>query len=124
MFFSSMRMTSQKKILTKEMDKLKSFFTASLLHKRVAQANKRIGLATVYRFLKEAEKKGDTHSFVCDSKKIYSTDKKSHAHFTCEKCGVVKHITVNTVDFLKEIIADEVCHFQIELAGICSSCRK
>ena len=110
--------------MSEKIEKLNSFFTTYMLHEKVVRTNKHIGLATVYRFLKDAEKKGDIHSFVCDSKKIYSTNKKSHAHFVCEKCGALKHITVDNVDFLRKITADEVCHFQIELSGICSLCKK
>lgn len=116
-------MTGQKKIIADEMDKVKFFFTAYILHERVKRKNKRVGLATIYRFLKHAEKNGELHSFFCDGKKVYSTNQKSHAHFTCEKCGFVQHILIDTVDFIKKIVQDEVCHFQIELSGICSKCK-
>ncbi|HLC19853.1 MAG TPA: transcriptional repressor [Candidatus Nanoarchaeia archaeon] len=118
-----MRMTGQKKLIADEMHKLNFFFTAYALHDKTVRKNKRIGLATVYRFLKNAEKNGELHSFICDGKKIYSTDKTSHTHFTCEKCGLVKHISIDTADFLKKIIQDDVCHFQIELSGICEKCK-
>src|SRR3989344_2341299 len=112
------RITHQKQVLHEEVQKLKSFFTADVLHEKAQ--NHRIGLATVYRFLKDAEKSGDIHSFMCDSRKIYSIDKRTHVHFSCEKCGARKHIRIENADFLKKITADEVCHFQIELVGICS----
>ena len=118
------RMTNQKKMLYGEVKKFSSFFDAYELHQRIIKKDRRIGLATIYRFLKTLERDGDIHSFICDHKKIYSNAEKNHAHFTCEKCGKVKHIKIKNADFLNDSIDDEVCHFQIELTGLCSECKK
>ena len=117
-------MTNQKKMLDEELKKFSSFFDAYELHARIVKKDQRIGLATVYRFLNTLESDGEIHSFMCDNKKIYSNNKKSHAHFKCERCGKLKHINIKNVDFFKESINDEICHFQIELSGICSDCKK
>ena len=118
------RMTKQKKLLHDEINKLSSFFDAYQLHAQIIKKDKRLGLATIYRFLNALENNGEIHSFICDNKKIYSNNKKSHAHFTCEQCGILKHIHIKNADFLNEFVEDEICHFQIELAGICSKCKK
>ena len=117
------RMTNQKKLLFAELKLCSAFFDAYKFHARVAKKNKGIGLATIYRFLNTLEADGEIHSFSCDNKKIYSHGSKSHAHFKCEKCGSIKHLKIRNVDFLKEFIADEICHFQIELTGMCEPCR-
>ena len=118
------RMTNQKKILYEEIKKFSSFFDAYRLHSRIIKKDQRIGLATIYRFLNTLESDGNIHSFMCDNKKIYSNDKTSHAHFKCEKCGKLKHMKIKNADFLSESIDDDICHFQIELTGICSECKK
>lgn len=116
-----MRMTKQKKVLYKEVEKYSSFFDAYELHDGI---NQKIGLATVYRFLNTLEKDGKLHSFMCNNKKIYSTNKRSHAHFTCEVCSKVKHINITNVDFLHQSVKEEVRCFQIELSGVCKDCRR
>ena len=117
------RMTYQKKILYEEVKHLTSFLNAYELQAKATKKDKKIGLATTYRFLNTLEKEGEIHSFSCNDKKIYSNKKTSHAHFTCEKCGKLKHIILKNVDFLSEVMEGEVCHFQIELKGICSGCK-
>ena len=118
------RMTKQKKLLLGEMKHFTSFFDAYTLHARVAKKDPRIGLATVYRFLAKLEEDHLVHSFLCGSKKVYSQGKTSHAHFRCEVCAKTKHIAIRDVSFLQEIADGEVCHFQIELAGVCAECME
>ena len=119
-----MRITKQKRLLQETVSRLTSFFDAYNLHGKVFQSDKRIGIATVYRFLKDLESKGEIHSYLCNNHKIYSSTKDNHIHFTCEKCGTVKHITTKKVDFLQEVINDQICHFQIDVTGICKNCSK
>ena len=117
------RMTWQKRLLSEAVKSFSSFFDAYELYEKIAKKEKGIGLATIYRFLNALEQEGEVHSFLCGTKRVYSNNKKSHAHFRCEKCGNLKHIKIKNVDFLNESLHDEICHFQIELSGICSGCR-
>ncbi|MBS3167636.1 transcriptional repressor [Candidatus Woesearchaeota archaeon] len=118
------RMTAQKKFLYEQVKNFKSFFDAYEFHLEVNKTNKKIGLATIYRFLNTLEKDMKIHSFLCNNKKIYSNHTKNHVHFTCESCNKLKHIKIKNADFLSELVDDEVCHFQIELIGVCSSCKQ
>lgn len=117
------RMTKQKNLLHTEVKASRSFFDAYKLHSNVQRKDKKIGIATVYRFLNNLEAKGEVHSFICDNKKVYSNNKTSHAEFKCEECGKLKHVKIDNVDFLNKLTDDYVCHFQIELTGLCSSCK-
>ncbi len=117
------RLTSQKKLIADEISKLNSFFDAYELHKFVEKRDRKIGLATIYRFLNSLETEGSIHSFVCDNKKIYSNSKTSHTHFRCEKCNKLEHIKVKNVDFL-DLVEYDICHFQIELVGVCKGCKR
>ncbi len=118
------RATKQKQLLGEEIKQLKSFFDAYTLHRNVSRKDRKLGIATVYRFLTQLEEQGGIHSFICDKKRIYSSNKVNHAHFKCERCGQVTHLKITNIDFLKELKDNEVCHFQIEISGICSTCRK
>ena len=122
------RETKQKQILDLEINKISSFFTAEDLLGRIKKNTKEknrksIGIATVYRFLKELKKNRKIHSYICARKTIYSRNKSSHCHFICEKCGKVEHIKVDSLDFINKKINGSICHFQIDVQGVCKDCK-
>lgn len=118
------RMTKQKKLLYEETNKFHKLFDAYLLHEKIIQKDKGIGIATVYRFLNDLEKKGEIHAYICDNKRMYSTDTKSHIHFQCEVCRTFKHIDDANVDFLKKLTREDICHFEINISGVCAKCKE
>ncbi|PIN87964.1 hypothetical protein COV12_01055 [Candidatus Woesearchaeota archaeon CG10_big_fil_rev_8_21_14_0_10_32_24] len=115
-----MRLTKQKHALNQALGKMDNFFNAEDLHAEVSK----IGIATIYRYLTLAVKRGELHGYQCNNKAIYSTSKKNHSHFICEKCGSVKHIDVKKLDFLQEQMKGKICHVQIDVRGICEKCKK
>jgi Fur family peroxide stress response transcriptional regulator len=120
------RNTIQKELLLELSDSFNSFFDAEELLEK-AQKNmkgKNIGIATVYRFLSEATKNGNLHSYTCDRRTIYSNNSNNHSHFICEKCHKKIHINISNIDFIKKNIPGSICHFQIDVTGICNSCNK
>jgi len=117
-----MRQTKQKKLIEEEVKKLDSFFTAEDLHSIVKQRDNNIGIATIYRFLRDLKSKEKLHSYLCNRKTIYSKDKNNHCYFICQKCGKIKHFDVDSIDFLK--IKESICHFQIDVHGTCKKCLK
>lgn len=117
------RETKQKKAIENFISKLDRFFTAEEIYSKLKKENTGIGIATVYRFLKELEKERKIHAFSCDRRKLYSKQGMSHSHFVCEICGLRKHINIEKIDFLKKFINEDLCHVQIEVSGICSSCK-
>ncbi|MEK6839560.1 MAG: transcriptional repressor [Nanoarchaeota archaeon] len=116
-----MRITKQKKILEEALSHFHTFFNAEDFHAHVIK--KGIGIATVYRFLNTQEEQGLLHSFMCKNRKIYSLSQKNHIHFRCEHCGKIQHLTHKKLDFLGDITG-EVCHVQIDIAGVCETCKK
>ncbi len=118
------RSTKQKKIIGKEINRFKTFFTAEDLYENVKSVDKNIGLATIYRFLKTLRKNGNIFSYACDGKLVYSKENKSHCHFVCEKTGKVIHFNIDSLDFLKDKIPGSITSFQIEVKGICNKCSK
>jgi len=117
------RNTRQKELIRGEIDKIKTLFTIEELHRNVNNKDAGIGVATVYRFLREAKKVGGIHAYECEDKTVYSKAKKDHCHFVCKKCGSVIHFNVNSLDFLKKKIDGSVTQFQISVEGICHNCE-
>ncbi len=117
------RKTNQKKLIEEEINYLSSFFDAEKLYKKVSKKDKNIGIATVYRFLKNLLKEGKIHSYVCNRKTIYSSNIKSHCHFICEDCGNIKHIDLKKLDFLQKEVKGDICHFQLDITGKCEKCQ-
>ena len=81
------RKTKQKDLINKEINKFKTFFKAEDLYKKIRTIDKNIGLATIYRALKELRKNKKIHSYTCENKLVYSKENKSHCHFICEETG-------------------------------------
>ncbi len=117
------RETRQKEILSKELAKISSFFTAEEIHAKVRKKDSKIGIATVYRFLKDLRKKSQVHTYTCNRRVLYSKEKNSHCHFTCQKCHKITHFNLDKIDFLKNKLGD-VCHFQLDIEGTCQDCKR
>ncbi len=116
------RATKQKELIRQEVEKTTSFFSAADLHARSTLQN--IGMATIYRYLAEAVKNGELHTYTCNRKSVYSKGKRSHCHFECEKTGKVIHFDIDNIDFLKNKIPGSITSFQLEVKGICDKCDK
>ncbi len=116
------RKTKQKELIQSEISTFTSLFTADDLFDKIRKKDKTIGIATVYRFLKDLRKKKELHSYMCDRKMVYSREKNNHCHFICQKCDTVTHFNIDKIDFLQTKIKGEICHFQIDVHGICDIC--
>ncbi len=116
------RNTKQKRIIEEEVQKFETFFTADELHSRVKKIDSKIGIATVYRYLRDNSCDGNLHLYNCERRKIYSINDKSHCHFHCIKCGRNNLIQVKKIDFIKHGVKGKVCHFQLDIYGICENC--
>lgn len=115
------RKTKQKEILEIEINKTKEFFSADELYNKVK--SKKIGIATIYRFLNNKVKKKEIFQYLCNRKNIYSK-LKSHCHFECENTGKIIHFEINNLDFLKDKIPGKITSFNLEVKGICNKCEK
>ncbi|MFT4326142.1 MAG: Fur family transcriptional regulator [Candidatus Woesearchaeota archaeon] len=114
------RNTKQKELIKQEIDRVSSFFNAEDIYEKVHKKDASIGMATIYRYLKDAKEKGDLYSYLCNRKTIYSKGKKSHCHFECEKTGKVFHFEIDNIDFLKDKIPGTISSFQLEVKGVCN----
>ncbi|MGK0209483.1 MAG: Fur family ferric uptake transcriptional regulator [Patescibacteria group bacterium] len=118
------RNTRQKEILEKSTSLQKGFFTAQDLLTKAQQKDSKIGIATIYRHLKTQAMTNKLHAYTCKNQTLYSTNQLSHSHFTCEKCKTTKHLKIDNIDFIKNNLEDQICHFQIDLTGTCEKCLK
>jgi Fe2+ or Zn2+ uptake regulation protein len=118
------RATRQKEVIAQELKKINSFFNTEELYEKVKLKEKNIGMATIYRFLKEANNNGELFTYTCNRRTVYSKGKKSHCHFECEKTGKIIHFEIDNIDFLKDKIPGTITSFQLEVKGICNKCEK
>jgi Fe2+ or Zn2+ uptake regulation protein len=117
------RQTKQKWLLEKKLKGQNKLFTAEDLFDEVKKENKKIGIATIYRFLKDNSKKYNIHSYDCNRRKIYSIKTNNHCHFKCEKCKKIEHFNIEELGFLKNKLKGDICHFQIDISGVCEKCK-
>jgi len=112
------RQTRQKEILDKEIKSFKNFFSAEDLLEKAQKKDKKISIATVYRYLKNLRENNQIYSYTCSGKKIYSNKTISHCHFECIETGKIIHFDIDNIDFLKDKIPGEIQSFQLEVKGI------
>ena len=116
------RNTRQKSIMQEELESMQGFFSAENLFSRIEERRRGIGIATVYRFLGDKERERQLHSYVCNKRKIYSSSSNSHCHYICQICGRKEHIGINDIGTIKKGIKGTICHFQIDVTGVCERC--
>ena len=119
----SLRQTKQKELLEREMQAFKEFFTADELFAQASKKDDSIGIATVYRFLKAKKEKHELHAYQCNRRTLYSKGESSHCHFHCTVCGTMSHFSVDKIDFVKKKLPGSLCHFQLDVHGVCDRCK-
>src|SRR3989339_818272 len=118
------RNTKQKTELENDLKRISGFFTAEEFHNHALKRLPYTGIATIYRFLKEKTKKRELHSYMCDKRTVYSNSSNNHCHFICQICGKKQHIDIRDVGRIKRNIKGTICHFQIDVTGVCERCRE
>lgn len=111
------RQTRQKRILEESISSFTSNFDAEELLERANQKDKKIGIATIYRYLKELRNTNEIYSYQCGGKTIYSNTKKTHCHFIDEESGEIVHFDIDNLDFLKDKIDGDINSISIEVRG-------
>ena len=119
------RKTKQKELIYNLVKTLNGFFSAEELFNVVKKKDPRVGIATVYRALKELKEKNQIFSYICNRRALYSNKQISHCHYVCEKTGKITHFDIDSLDFLKKIsdkIPGTITSFQLEIRGTCEKC--
>lgn len=115
------RSTRQKEIMDSQRVLIKTFFTAEGLYEKINRIDSKIGIATVYRYLKTLRNNNEVYTYSCDGKSIYSNNRSNHCHFICEETNKIIHFNVDNIDFLKNKIPGEITSFSLEVRGICKN---
>jgi Fe2+ or Zn2+ uptake regulation protein len=110
------RQTKQKEILANKVKEFKGFFSAKELHEEAKKEDKQLGIATIYRYLKDEVENQNLHTYMCGRKSVYSKNK-SHCHFIDEKTGKITHFHIDSLDFLKGQNIKEISSVHIEVKG-------
>jgi Fur family transcriptional regulator, ferric uptake regulator len=119
-----LRNTRQKQLLQTELENITGFFSAEDFYLIMSKKMSNIGIATVYRFLKEQVRDSHLHSYLCDKRTVYSNSKNNHCHYVCQKCGKKQHVDIRNIDSIRKSIKGNICHFQIDVYGVCEDCGK
>jgi Fur family ferric uptake transcriptional regulator len=118
------RKTKQREVIEEELRKIQTFFTTDELFNNVKRRDGSIGIATIYRYLGNKGKKDEIHSYTCGRRKIYSVGKDNHCHFICSRCGRITHFNMAGIENIKKSVKGEICHFQLDVYGICENCKQ
>jgi len=119
------RKTRQKELVHNCVSNLEGFFSAEDLFSYVKKKDSQIGIATIYRVLKDLKEKSIIYSYNCNRKVLYSNKQISHCHYICEKTGKVTHFDIDSLDFLKQIrdkIPGTISSVSLEIRGTCEKC--
>jgi Fe2+ or Zn2+ uptake regulation protein len=118
------RNTRQKDLLNLELERMTGFFGADEFHQFIQRKMPNVGIATIYRFLNDMIKERRLHSYYCDKRTVYSNSKNNHCHYICQSCGLKQHIDIKNIDSIRKSIKGTICHFQIDVSGVCENCLK
>ena len=124
-----LRMTNQREIILRELQKKKQHLTADELYDIVKKAMPRISLATVYRNLEILSEAGVIGKLeISGRQKRFDYDPEEHDHIYCVVCHRVDNLDVErTGDDTKNmasVTGYTVTGYRLEIIGICDECQK
>ena len=124
-----LRMTNQREIILRELQKSKPHLTADELYERVKKLMPRISLATVYRNLETLSEAGIIAKLeISGRQKRFDFDVNEHDHIYCVLCHRVDNIKLDRELIGHVTVASNrgytVTGYRVEFVGICPACRK
>ncbi|THB72955.1 MAG: transcriptional repressor [Desulfobulbaceae bacterium] len=123
-----LRMTNQRELILRELQKSKKHLSADELYERVKRVMPRISLATVYRNLETLSEAGLIGKLeISGRQKRFDYEPEAHDHIYCVQCHRVDNIAIDRkqveTDKIESTRGYRVTGFRVEFAGICPSCR-
>jgi len=123
------RTTRQRQIILRELRGTNAHPTAAWLYERVRAEMPHISLGTVYRNLAKLSGEGAILSLnIGDGVERFDGTISPHAHFYCEKCGLVSDLALPPAEEqIRALEAAEgltVRRYQLNISGVCRDCRK
>ncbi|MBA3006846.1 MAG: transcriptional repressor [Proteobacteria bacterium] len=123
------RMTNQREIILKELQKSRQHMTADELYWVVREKMPRISLATVYRNLEFLSEAGIIAKLeVGGRQKCFDSDVLGHDHVICVQCHRVDNVILNREkeDYPSHGVMDGyiIIGRRLEFVGLCPKCQK
>lgn len=121
---SGIRLTGQRKVIAEVIAEAVDHPDVQELHRRVAERDKRISLATVYRTVKRFESEGilERHAFRDGRARYEKASNKHHDHLIDLKSGKVIEFQSAEIERLQTLIARELGYdlvgHRLELYGV------
>lgn len=124
-----LRMTNQREIVLRELQKSKKHLTADELYVIVKKIMPRISLATVYRNLEILSETGLIGKLeISGRQKRFDYDPKEHDHIYCVICHRVDNLDVAHEDWnpeqFRNVAGYSITGYRLEILGICPDCQK
>lgn len=123
-----LRMTNQREIILRELQKSKQHLTADELYEIVKQIMPRISLATVYRNLEILSEAGIIGKLeVSGRQKRFDYEAEEHDHIYCVVCHRVDNLEIDR-ESVREVgwnsdMGYAIQGYRLEVAGICPECQ-
>ena len=124
--------TTEQRILLEKyfMDNEDKFVSSKDILEYMKDNDCKIGLTTIYRFLKLLEEENKVRTEVKDHTKYYqyiNANCCNHFHLKCKKCGKIQHLDCEEFEQVTKHIKEEH-HFALDyntiIYGICEKCLK
>ncbi len=122
---NELRYSAQRELIYEMLLSTKSHPTAEAVYEAVKERLPDIGIATVYRNLKQLVESGKVTALETTNGRMhYDADTTRHAHFICEACGEISDVNV-IGNFDKALAAQgyTVTREKLVLYGICPKCN-
>jgi Fur family ferric uptake transcriptional regulator len=124
-----LRMTNQREIILKELQRSRQHLSADELYERVKKSMPRISLATVYRNLETMSEAGLIAKLeISGRQKRFDYDASQHDHIYCLQCS-----RVDNIEFDRDLLGQtspcsakgyQITGYRVEFIGICASCGR
>jgi Fur family ferric uptake transcriptional regulator len=124
-----LRMTNQREMILKELQKSKQHLTADELYGRVKKIMPRISLATVYRNLETLSGAGVIAKLeISGRQKRFDYDTEDHDHIYCVQCQRVDNIGLERGLIATSSVSlpgdYKITGYRVEFVGICPPCQR
>jgi Fur family transcriptional regulator, ferric uptake regulator len=122
------RMTSQRQVILRELEKVTTHPTADEIYLMVRKVIPHISLGTVYRNLETLSDMGLIRKLeYSGNQRRYDGNPLPHQHIRCIECGAVDDVVPDAVEalgFAREKIPWKVLDYRVVFLGVCNECEE
>ncbi|HPT64705.1 MAG TPA: Fur family transcriptional regulator [Acetomicrobium sp.] len=121
------KLTGQRKAIIEKLCGRKDHPTAEQLYSELQKSHPAISFATIYSTVQLLAEMGFLQILTIDDKKThFDPSSETHAHFFCQRCGLLEDIDMSQEerDKLKRLSKYRARSMQVYLYGLCHECDK